>query len=547
MKIKQHLTGLALLVPATIIAADRPNIVFFLVDDMGWVDSQVAYGEEVYPNNLRHNTPNMKRLAEQGVIMTSAYVCPVSTPTRTSILSGMNAAHTRVTNWTSYVKDEYSDATGGGVQGGVGDTSSDPLVRPDWNLNGMSPVAGVEGTFHATPFPQLLRDAGYFTIHVGKGHWAAAGTPGASPYNMGFVVNVAGQVNGAPRSYYSEDHFGNKPGRWNYMSVQNLAEYYGTGVHLTEALTREALKTLEYPIEHNQPFFLYMGHHGTHTPIQADERFAQKYRDAGFDEGQARYASMVEGVDKSLGDIMDYLEAKGVAKNTIIIFLTDNGGNSENKNKGGVRHTHNKPLREGKGSCYEGGIRVPMICSWRGKIAANTRINTPVIAEDLFPTILEFAGVDYHGKVVQDVDGQSLVKLFTDGSKYVAKAVKRGEIKGQKEQNLFVIPKEISGIDPLRPIILHYPHKWKPYDLHDIDFLSCIRMGEWKLVYRMKTESLELYNLEEDIAEQNNCLPYDPDIARPLAKALSDKLRAWKADMPRINGTDKRVPMPDEL
>ncbi|MBQ9137749.1 MAG: sulfatase [Alistipes sp.] len=546
MKLK-HLTGLSLLAPSVAFAAERPNIVLFIVDDMGWMDSAVAYGEQVYPNNLRHHTPNMVRLAEQGVMMTSAYVCPVSTPTRTSILSGMNAAHTRVTNWTSYVKDEYSDATGGGVSGGIGDTSADPLIRPDWNLNGMSPEPGIEGTFHATPFPQLLRDAGYFTIHVGKGHWAASGTPGASPYNMGFVVNVAGQVNGAPRSYYAEDHYGNLPGRWNYMAVQNLAAYYGTGTHLTEALTLEAIKTLDYPISHRQPFFLYMGHHGTHTPIQADERFAQKYRDAGMDEGQARYASMVEGVDKSLGDLMDYLEARGVAKNTVIIFLTDNGGNSENKNKGGIRHTHNKPLREGKGSCYEGGIRVPMLCSWSGKIAPNTRVNTPVIAEDLFPTILDIAGVDYEGKIVQDIDGQSLVNLLTKGSKLAAKAVKKGEVVGQKEQNLFVIPEEVSGINPLRPIVLHYPHKWKPYDLHDIDFLSCVRIGEWKLVYRMKTGALELYNLDDDIGEQTNVAVNNPDLTLQMAAVLAEKLRTWKADMPRINGTNKTAPLPDEL
>ena len=124
-----------------------------------------------------------------------------------------------------------------------------------------------------------------------------------------------------------------------------------------------------------------------------------------MDKGQARYASMVEGVDKSLGDLLDYLKEMGVEKNTVVVFMTDNGGNSENKQKGGVLHTQNKPLREGKGSCYEGGVRVPLMFRWPGRVAPNTRVNTPVIVEDLFPTLLEVAGVR-NPRVVQAVDGE---------------------------------------------------------------------------------------------------------------------------------------------
>ena len=375
--VRKSLVGLSLLAPAAVLAKDdKPNIVFFLVDDMGWVDSSVAYGEEVYPNNLRFHTPNMDRLAREGVILTSAYACPVSTPTRTSLLTGMNAAHTGITNWTSTMRDTPSDATGGAVAmetGQIEENTGDRLIRPEWNINGMSPAPGVAHTQYATPLPQLLKDAGYFTIHVGKAHWASAGTPGASPYNMGFVVNVSGNVAGMPRSYQSEENYGNTPEKWNMLAVQNMTEYYGTGVHLTEALTREALKTLEYPIRHGEPFFLYMAHYATHTPIQPDKRFIQKYLDAGMDKGQARYASMVEGVDKSLGDLLDYLKEMGVEKNTVVVFMTDNGGNSENKQKGGVLHTQNKPLREGKGSCYEGGVRVPLMFRWPGRVAPNTR------------------------------------------------------------------------------------------------------------------------------------------------------------------------------
>ena len=548
MKLK-HLTGLSLLAPSVALAAEKPNIVFFIVDDMGWVDSSVAYGEEVYPNNMRYNTPNMQRLASQGVMLTNAYACPVSTPTRTSLITGVNAAHSHITNWTSTTRDTPSDATGGAVammQSGVNNDMSGRFSRPEWNINGMSPVEGVESTLYATPLPQLLRDAGYYTIHVGKAHWASAGTPGASPYNMGYNVNVSGNVAGMPRSYQSEDNYGNTPQLWNYLAVQNMTEYYGTGIHLTEALTREALKTLDYPVENDLPFYLYFAHYATHTPIQRDSRFVQRYLDAGMDEGQARYASMVEGVDKSLGDLLDYLEAKGVADDTIIIFMTDNGGNAENKAKGGVRFMHNLPLRNGKGSVYEGGIRVPLMVKWSGKVAPDTRVNTPVICEDLFPTILQMAGIKRYD-VVQSVDGKSLVNLVTKGSKLAAKAAKKGQITDEKSANAFVVPQEVAGIDPERALVFHYPHQWKPYDLEDIDFLSAVRKGDWKLVYRMRTGKLELYNLREDIGEQHDLAAKYPERVKELAVELSETLRKWNSPMPSYRTTGEVVPMPDKL
>jgi arylsulfatase A-like enzyme len=548
MKLK-HLTGLSLLAPSVAFAAQKPNIVFFIVDDMGWVDSSVAYGEQIYPNNMRYNTPNMQRLASQGVMLTNAYACPVSTPTRTSLLTGVNAAHSRITNWTSTVRDTPSDATGGAVammQSGANRDNSSRFIRPEWNLNGMSPVEGVENTLYATPLPQILKEAGYYTIHIGKAHWASAGTPGAIPYNMGYVVNVSGNVACMPRSYLSEENYGNTPEKWNLLAVQNMTEYYGTGIHLTEALTREALKSLDYPIMHHQPFYLYFAHYATHTPIQRDPRFVQKYLDAGMDEGQARYASMVEGVDKSLGDLLDFLEAKGVADDTIIIFMTDNGGNAENKAKGGVRFMHNLPLRNGKGSVYEGGVRVPLMVKWRGKVAPDTRVNTPVICEDLFPTILQMAGVKNYD-VVQSVDGQSLVNLVTKGSKLAAKAAKRGEISDQKSANSFVVPQSVSGIDPNRALIFHYPHQWKPYDLEDIDYLSAVRKGDWKLVYRMRSGKLELYNLKTDIGEQRDLSSAHPELVKELAAELSSKLREWNSPMPRLRESAKSIPLPDEL
>ena len=538
------LASLALAAPLAGCTAEdeRPNIVLFLIDDLGWLDTSVAFGEEVYPFNLRHDTPNIAALAEQGATMTSAYVCPVSTPTRTSIMSGMNAAHTRITNYTSVDKDWNPDAN---------DTPSaqdnDVLLRTDWNINGVTPSdEPLANSVQITPYPQILKDNGYYTIHVGKGHWAPNGTPAANPLNMGFCVNVAGQVAGKPRSYYGEENYGNTEDKWNYFSVQNLTEYYGTPTHLTEALTLEAIKTLDYPIDNGIPFYLNFCHHAVHTPIHRDPRFFQKYVDRGMDEGQARFASMCEGVDKSLGDLVAYLKERDVFDNTIIVFMSDNGGNSENLTKGGVRHTQNSPLREGKASCYEAGIRVPMVVYWRGKVAAGTRINTPVVAEDLYPTILEMAGVDSY-QSVQQIDGQSIVRLLTDGSAAVRKAMDEGVIISQQQANDFQIAEEISGIDPQREVLAHYPHQWKPYQLRDIDYMSSLRKGDWKIVYRHREQTLELYNISDDITERNDLSQTHPEILRQMAEALTAKLESYDALLPTFRAPGEEIPMPNEL
>ena len=524
----------------------KPNIVFFLVDDYGWLDSSVAYGEEVYPNNRRIDTPNMQRLSERGVIMTNAYACPTSTPTRTSLITGMNSAHERITNFTSNVlKDAPTDCCAGS-DFTINENLDDPFANPDWNWNGVSPEPGIPHTCHATPLPQILKDNGYYTIHAGKSHWATLGTPGAQPTNMGYLVNIGGGHNGMPRTYQGERSYGNAPGEWNLTAVPGLNSYYCSDVNLTEALTREALKALEYPVKQGIPFYLDLSHYGVHTPIEPDARFYQKYIDRGYEEGLARYASMVESVDKSLGDVMDFLEEKGIADNTVLIFYSDNGGHSIDTRKGGIAHHFNDPLREGKGSCYEGGIRVPMMAYVPGKTEAGVRINTPVVPEDYFPTILEIAGITEYD-IVQSLDGQSFLKLITDGSQYVRKAMDRGEITDQKSANAFTVPASVSGIDPDRDVIFHSPHQWRVTDLEDIDFLSCIRKGPWKLIYRMHEGTLELYDITKDISEQHDVAGENPTVTNLLAARLGSTLTRWNASMPTVRATGKPVPMPDAV
>lgn len=187
-----------------------------------------------------------------------------------------------------------------------------------------------------------------------------------------------------------------------------------------------------------------------------------------------------------------------------------------------------------------------MIVYWPGETAAGTRLNTPVIAEDLYPTILDMAGIEEYS-TIQEIDGKSLVKLITDGSRNAFEATKSGKIKTAKEANEFIIDKAISGIDHDRELVFHFPHQWKPYPLDDIDYLTSMRKGDWKIVYRHRTQQLELYNLKNDIEERHNLATKNKNKLKELASILSDKLRIWNASMPSFRSNGKQIPYPDEL
>lgn len=487
------------------LAQNKPNIILFIVDDMGWQDCSVPFDQVTSPLNKRYRTPNLERLASQGMKFTNAYVTPVCTPTRTSILTGMNAAHHGVTNWTSPQRNDNAD------------NPDQELQATIWNINGLSPVPGIPRTVYATPFPKLLAEAGYTTIHVGKAHWASMGTPGANPHNLGFQINIAGHAAGHPQSYLGKDNYGNLPGKASAQAVPDLEEYFGTDSFLTEALTLEALKALEQPVKLKQPFFLNMAHYAVHAPIMADKRFVQKYYDQGLDSIEARYASLVEGMDKSLGDIMQWLNQKGIAANTIIIFMSDNGGLSLKPQRGGEAHTQNLPLKAGKGSVYEGGIRVPLIIQWPGKTQANSIAKQYVMAEDFFPSILAMAGI-HAPKTVQDIDGKSFLPIL----------------------------KNPNYQDSTRALIWHYPNKWIPKDGPGINYFSAIRQGNWKLVYHQRNGQKELYHLSTDLGELQDLSSQYPEKVQSLSKLLSMQLRQWKAKMPMVISTGKFLAFPDE-
>ncbi|HAR38041.1 MAG TPA: sulfatase, partial [Porphyromonadaceae bacterium] len=293
----------------------RPNIILFMVDDMGWQDTSLPFGTEKTPLNERYHTPNMERLASQGMMFTQAYACSVSSPTRVSLMTGMNAARHRVTNWT--LKKNTST-----------DLQSNTLEFPEWNVNGICQVAGIPHTAEVTSLTQLLKNSGYHTIHCGKAHWGAIDTPGENPLHFGFEVNIAGHAGGGLTSYLGEENYGNRTdGKPSPpQAVPGLDKYWGTQTFVTEALTQEALKALDKAKKLGQPFYLYMSHYAIHIPIDKDNRFYQKYMDAGLSEKEAAYAALIEGMDKSLGDLMNWLEQNNLDENTIVIFMSDNGG-----------------------------------------------------------------------------------------------------------------------------------------------------------------------------------------------------------------------------
>ncbi|MBR5963115.1 MAG: sulfatase [Bacteroidaceae bacterium] len=505
-------------------AEGRPNIVLFLVDDMGWQDTSVPFWKERTPLNDTYETPNMERLAAQGMVFTQAYASSISSPSRCSLLTGVNAARHRVTNWTFR-------------RGQMTDGADDQLVPPDWNYNGICQTAGIPNTFVARSFVDVLHAHGYRTIHCGKAHWGATDTPGASPLHFGFDVNIAGHAAGGPATYLSERNFGYDAdgAPVSGFAVPDLQGYWGSGTFLTEALTQEALRALDEAKSDAdaQPFFLYMSHYAVHVPIDRDMRYFEKYRRKGLSDKEAAYASLLEGMDKSLGDILDWLDANSEAERTIVLFMSDNGGYATGAEwRDEPLYTQNAPLRCGKGSLLEGGIREPMIVRWPGIVQESSRCDSYLLIEDFFPSILEMAGISRYS-VPQPIDGRSFVPLLCGKKSSLWRSIGalfRG--KGHSSQ--------------CRTLVWNYPHIWGNTG-PGIDMNCAIRRGDWKLIYSYKTHRKELYNLRRDIGEQHNLASRHPCLVRRLSRRLGQSLRSMDAQRPSDKATGQPCPWPDEV
>lgn len=488
-------------------ADKRPNIILFLVDDMGWEDTSLPFWTQKTHYNQMYETPNMERLSQQGMMFTQAYASSISSPTRCSLITGTNAARHKVTNWTL----QKNKAT---------DRPSQVLQLPDWNYNGVCQVAGINNTYQATSFVQLLKNSGYHTIHCGKAHFGAIDTPGENPLHMGFEVNIAGHAAGGLASYLGEENYGHtqagKP--VSLMAVPGLEKYWGTETFVTEALTQEALKALDKAKRIEQPFYLYMSHYAIHVPINKDMRFYQKYIDKGMTAKEAAYATLIEGMDKSLGSLMDWLDANGEANNTIILFMGDNGGLSSEPNwRDGQPHTQNYPLNSGKGSAYEGGIREPMIVSWPGVVKPHTTCSNYLLIEDFFPTILEMAQVKRY-ETIQPIDGISFVPLLKQ-----------------------------SG-NPSKGRSLHWncPNIWGNNG-PGIGSTCTVRKEDWKLIYYYESGKKELFNICNDIGEKSDVSAQHPKVVKQLSKDLGAYLRKVGGQRPSFKATGKPCPWPDEL
>ncbi|MDO4880019.1 MAG: sulfatase [Capnocytophaga sp.] len=479
----------------------KPNIIIFLVDDMGWQDTSLPFWDKRTPNNSIYRTPNMERLAAGGIKFTQGYAAAICSPSRISLITGTNAARHRVTNWTLHRNTPT-------------DVKDSILLPPQWNVNGVSPISDVPRTYYATPLPQILKDSGYYTICIGKAHFGATNTIAENPLRLGFQVNVAGHAGGGLASYTGLTNFGNREdGRpQSPFAIPNLEKYWGKDISVTQALTQEALNALQHRPK-DKPFFLYLSHYAVHTPIEEDKRFIDNYKDKPIDSIEKRYASMIEAMDKSLGDVLDYLKENALEESTFILFLSDNGGLSAVA-RGGVRDTHNYPLQSGKGSAYEGGIRVPVIASWKGHIPSNEQSSQPIIIEDIFPTILDIANVQ-PTHLPQKIDGQSFFSAL------------KGERKNKK-----------------RSLFWHLPNNWYNVEGNGYGASTTIREGDWKLIYFHKTGEKQLFNIRKDISETRNLAKDYPRKVKRLSKKMNTYLKETKAQLPIRKDTQKEIPYP---
>ncbi len=470
-----------------------PNIVLFVVDDLGWQDISVPLWSERTAFNDRYRTPNLERLAREGMSFTQAYAsAPVCTPTRTAILTGQAPARSHITYWTLRKDDDTSAKFPG-------------LLPPKWDVNGLQPEDAT--------LPELLQEAGYRTVHVGKAHFGAVGTPGADPRNLGFDVNVAGHGAGGPGSFLGLENFSAAARKGDRVwDVPGLERWHGKDVFLEEALAAEAVEQLDAAVAAGTPFFLHFAPYSVHAPITANPRYAANY--AHLDPREAAYATMIETCDAALGTLLARLDSHGIADETLVIFTSDNGGLSAH-GRGGEAHTHNAPLRSGKGSCYEGGIRVPLVVRGPG-VVRGTRNDWQVISADLFPTLLAAAGVGLPRDGIER-DGLDLTGLLRGG-----------------------------WLEAERILVWHQPHFWGVNGPGIWPF-SALRVRDWKLIYRHADREFEFYSLAEDPGESFDLAATATPIVLELAKVLGERLRAMGAQMSIDATTGLPVPWPDKV
>lgn len=443
------------LAPGPAIAAEpRPNFLLILADDLGWSDL-ACYGADL------HETTNLDRLAREGVRFTQAYAMPVCSPTRAALLTGRHAARLNYTVWREAAVNREAEA-----------------ARTRRAL--LPPVTATDLPHAETTLAEALQAAGYLTLHVGKWHLGAGSH---YPETHGFDVNLGGTHWGASATYFHPFRGTNSAGEFRYVPGLGPGR---PGEELTDRLTDEALRLID--TADGRPFFLNLWLHTPHTPVEAKPERVEYYRRRlrpGLRHQNAEYAAMIHTLDENVGRLLTHLEARGLASQTLVLFTSDNGGYDQPFRGRAV--TDNHPLRSGKGSLYEGGIRVPLIVRMPGLTPPGGVCPEPVVCMDFFPTLASLAGVP----APTAVDGLSLVPLLRDPAARLSREA----------------------------LFFHFPHYYPTTSP-----VSAVRAGDWKLLEYYEGNRAELYHLAADPSEQRDLA--GTESAR-LA-ALRSQLHQWR-------------------
>lgn len=431
--------------------SDTPNVVFILIDDMGWKDTG-------YMGSNFYRTPNIDKLASESRVFTRGYAGASNcAPSRAALMSGMSAPRTGI----------YT----------VGNSD-----RGDARTRQLIPTPNkVILANEVVTMAELFQQAGYVTGHIGKWHL------GESPLTQGFDLNVGGGYAGAPKTYFAP---------FDHLGIDDAPK----GTYLTEYLTEKAKQFISE--NKNNKFFLYLPFYTVHTPIQPQLHRVDKYTDTAPDglQNSKKYAGMVDAMDENVGEILSLLKQLNLEENTLIVFTSDNGGH--------LAHTWQKPLRGGKGTYYEGGIRVPLTIKWKGKIDPY-RTDDPVSFLDFYPTFTELLN---HSGSTQPMDGESLLSFLVDGEKL-----------------------------PDRELVYHFPIYLQRYNrgaLESRDPLFRTRPGtviikkQWKLHRYYEDNAVALYNLENDIAERINLAEKEPEMVQELTQAMDNWILQMGAPIP---------------
>jgi arylsulfatase A len=451
-----------------------PNVILIVVDDMGWMDLS-CQGSDYY------KTPNIDRIAEEGMRFTNGYAaCAVCSPTRAALQTGRYPARIGVTDW---IRSLFQ-------RGKLGTPEKNPTEFVGGkNRKLLCPPNPFWMEHDEVTVAEVLGSHGYKTAYIGKWH---LGDEAWYPPGQGYDENRGGCDYGQPPSYF--DPY-NQPKHRHPMIRAGIPSLPGRkpGEFLTHREADEAVQLIRQ--WKDKPFFINLGHYAVHTPIQAIDEVAAKYKQDGKSDVNAKYAAMVESIDDSTQQILQTLQELNLDDRTMIIFTSDNGGLDN-----GGRPTENAPLRSGKGYAYEGGIRVPFLVRWPGQIKPGTLSDTPVCSIDVFPTILDAVGVT--APTDREIDGLSLLPLLRSA----------GQTPLKRDELIWHFP--------------HYRHAPGPY--------SILRKGNWKLIQFDEGIS-ELYDLENDLSESNNLAEHEAEKVKTMRARLFAILESMDAKRPIAN------------